>query len=109
MRKWKEREGRWQLWVFIAIMCLTFPNLLVMHGISAWLGGDAWHGKIEAGRYFVDSKGHLTEVSRFAYHVSLYQTYSVFFGYAALFAPYAIYQIVRMIDRVKAVMRSSAP
>ncbi len=96
-------------WMYILLACLSVPNLFVLFGLSIWLGGDAWYGKVEAGRYFVGSKGHLTEVSRFAYHLSLYQLYSVFFGYAAVFGLSIIGQIVRMIDWANARIFSSDP
>jgi hypothetical protein len=89
------------------MICLSVPNLLVLFGISAWLGGDAWYGRIEAGRYFVGSKGRLTEVTELKYYLSLFQIYSVFIGYTGLFVATGFVQIGRLISWFKARLRSS--
>jgi hypothetical protein len=91
----------------IALLCLSVPNLFVLFGISAWLGGDAWHGMINNGRYFVGSKGRFTEVTAFKYYLSLFQIYSVFIGYAGLLVATSFVQIGRLISWFKARLRSS--
>ncbi len=86
----------------IILAWLSVPNLVLLFALSAWLGGDACSGKVDAGHYFVGNRGHLTEVSKFAYHLSLYQIYSVFFGYASVFGLTAIGQIVRLMRWLRA-------
>ncbi len=103
------RAPRYARWVMIALLCLSVPNLFVLFGISAWLGGDAWHGMIVDGRYFVGRKGRFTEVTAFKYYLSLNQIYTVFVGYAGLFVATLFTQTTGLISWVKARLRSSAP
>jgi hypothetical protein len=91
----------------ITLICLSVPNLLLLFWISAWLGGDAWYGRVEAGRYFVASKGRLTEVTELKYYLSLFQIYSIFIGYAGVLVATGFVQIVRLIGWLKARLCSS--
>lgn len=47
--------------VLVAFGFVNFPLFVIIHLI---LGGDAWGGKVEAGRYYLSMNGRLTEVSR---------------------------------------------
>jgi hypothetical protein len=100
---------RYARYAMITMICLSVPNLLVLFGISAWLGGDAWYGMINDGRYFVGSKGRFTEVTAFKYYLSLNQIYTVFVGYAGLFVATLFALTTGLISWVKARLRSSAP
>jgi hypothetical protein len=80
-----------------------------LFGISAWLGGDAWHGMINDGRYFVGSKGRFTEVIAFKYYLSLYQIYSVIIGYAGVFVAMVFAQVLRLISWARARLSTPNP
>jgi hypothetical protein len=103
------RLHRYARWAMIALICLSVPNLFVLYGISAWLGGDAWYGKIEAGRYFVGSKGRLAEVTEQKYYLILYQIYSVIIGYAGLFVAMVFAQVLRLISWARARLSTPNP
>ena len=52
------------LWALVAL----FPVNLLAFGIASQvLGGDAWSGRREEGKYFVGNHGTYTQVSRKAY------------------------------------------
>jgi len=48
---------------FSAIFVATVINSFVFVAAALYLGGDALSGKIENGRYYLNSHGHYTEVS----------------------------------------------
>ena len=47
----------------LAVFLLGFANFALFFTISVAIGGDAVAGRVEGGRYYVSSHGHLTEVS----------------------------------------------
>jgi hypothetical protein len=104
-----KQHQRYIRWTITVLLCLSVPNLFILFGISAWLGGDAWYGKVEAGRYFVGSKGRLTEVTEYQYYLSLFQIYSVFVGFAGVFGATIIKQFAGLINWVRSRLSPSAP
>jgi hypothetical protein len=48
----------------------ALANFLVFFAVAIYIGGDAWNGKVEEGRYYVASHGKYTEVSSEVWHYS---------------------------------------
>ena len=55
---------------FSAVFIATVINFFVFIAVALYLGGDALSGKIENGRYYLNSHGHYTEVSARIYQYS---------------------------------------
>jgi len=72
------------------LFALMFVNFLSFVLLAWWLGGDAFNGHERAGKYFLSSKGQLTEVS---YAVFLYSKIHIY----ALFANFALLIISALI------------
>ena len=54
-----------RLCLFLCLLCVA--NWLACGAVALWLGGDAWGGYIESGRYYVGGHGRYAEVSHVAY------------------------------------------
>jgi len=52
------------------LMAIGVLNFLSFAIISTYLGGDAQHGKIEDGKYYVGGHGHYSEVSHATFEYS---------------------------------------
>ena len=52
------------------VMAIGVLNFLSFAIISTYLGGDAQHGKIEDGKYYVGGHGHYSEVSHATFEYS---------------------------------------
>ena len=61
--------------VFFTLAALNFGVFVV---VSHYIGGDALNGYSAGGRYYLDSKGHLTEVSRAVFAYSKWHAISLF-------------------------------
>jgi hypothetical protein len=61
-------------------------NFTVFIMLSFYLGGDAWNGHEEGGKYFLDSHGKLTEVTRAVFTYSWWHMFSVFVTAPFMFA-----------------------
>jgi hypothetical protein len=48
---------------------------------SAFIGGDAFSGKIEGGKYFLGRHGHYTEVSRNVFTLNRFHGYVAWSGF----------------------------
>ena len=67
------------------VSLLWIANFAVYVGVAIWLGGDAFNGHSDAGRYFLAMRGHLTEVSRGVFQFSRWYTYILFAHFAVAF------------------------
>ena len=65
-------------WMLGTALIFALLNFLTFVVIAAQIGGDAWNGHSENGRYFLDSHGHLTEVSHFVFSYSYFHVVAVF-------------------------------
>lgn len=80
--------------VCYAIFLAGWLNFLFFWIAAVTLGGDAVNGKVEGGHYYLDSHGHLTEVSRGVFMYSRIHTYSIFITHPlAILAAVVGYQI----------------
>lgn len=66
------------VWLLYGLAVLALVNFAVFFFSCLFLGGDALSGHAAGGRYWLGSKGQLTEVSRAVYTYSLWQTRSMF-------------------------------
>ncbi len=55
----------------MAVAILNFVSFAV---ISTIIGGDAIHGKVEGGRYYIGGHGHFAEVSPSVFKYSTFHT-----------------------------------
>jgi len=53
-----------------AIILAAFINFLLLFFISLIIGGDAWHGKITGGRYYLGHRGVYTETNYYIFMFS---------------------------------------
>ena len=51
-------------------VCMAMLNFFAFMIHDALIGGSAGNGKVQAGKYYVGSHGHYTEVSRAAFRFS---------------------------------------
>jgi hypothetical protein len=64
--------------VAAACTVLGTVNFFAAGAISMIIGGDALHGKVEQGRFFLGNKGEYTEVSAAVYYYNLVHMISMF-------------------------------
>jgi hypothetical protein len=57
---------------------LVAANFIAFGIASLWFGGDAIEGRVIGGHYFLNYKGHFTEVSRAVFVYSGWHAFSVF-------------------------------
>ncbi|WP_342360320.1 hypothetical protein [Terrarubrum flagellatum] len=78
LRRWfpfpKTRGDR----VVYVIVAIAAANFLSFAAISSFIGGDALNGKYEAGHYFLNNHGRLTEVSESVFNYSKWHARSLF-------------------------------
>jgi len=78
-------------WVIYPTATLVMINFIVFGAGSAYLGGDALNGYIQAGHYFLCAHGQCTQVSSATWHYSFWHAYAamgcilLLFGEVALF------------------------
>lgn len=65
------------------LFAITILNFFVFFVVATLIGGDAFNGKIEDGKYYVASKGTYTEVSKAVFTYSRCHVYSLFVTFAA--------------------------
>jgi len=53
------------------VVVINFVTFLV---VGHWLGGSAWNGKVEAGKFFLADHGRYTEVTEGVYWYSWWHT-----------------------------------
>ena len=70
-------------WTVLGVACMA--NFAVFFIVALAIGGDAFNGKAEGGRYFLANHGKLTEVSRAVYDYSRYHTMSLFITHPLAF------------------------
>ena len=70
-------------WTVVGVACLA--NFVVFLIAALALGGDAFNGKVEGGRYFLANHGKVTEVSREIFDYSRYHTMSLFITHPLAF------------------------
>jgi hypothetical protein len=63
--------------VLQALVVLSVANFALFVVVGLCIGGDAWSGVVRDGHYFLNSKGHFTEVSRPVFLYSKWHLYSV--------------------------------
>lgn len=68
---------RWARALGGTLVALAFVNFLAFFLIALYLGGDAWNGKVDGGRYFLMSHGKYTEVSQAVWTYSWWHVISV--------------------------------
>src|SRR5262245_30952673 len=67
----------------VTASCLL--NFVVFVLVANWLGGDAVNGHVEAGHYFLASKGRATEVSREVFQYSRWHVYLLWANFLVAF------------------------
>jgi hypothetical protein len=60
-------------------------NFLLFCAISVCIGGSAWSGKVEDGRYFLSMNGRLTEVSHGVWTYSRYHEFTMLVLWVSMF------------------------
>jgi hypothetical protein len=65
--------------VCLVLLILGLLNFALFMIGTAYLGGDAGNGKIDAGHYFLADHGRLTEVSKSVFQYSKLHAASLFF------------------------------
>jgi hypothetical protein len=78
-------------WVVYPTAALAMINFFAFVAGSAYLGGDALNGYVQAGHFFVCAHGHCTEVSSAAWHYSYWHAYASFGGILLVFAEIALF------------------
>ncbi len=88
-RSYSKRAG-WVLYPTIGLAAINFFSFVFA---SAYLGGDALNGHIQAGHYFlcVHVHGHCTEVSSSIWHYSYWHAVSAIGGFLLVFALTALF------------------
>lgn len=76
LRRRRMMPGEWQFCVFGILASTWGLNLILVHYLFFMftVGGTAWGGKVEDGRYFVGRVGEFTQVSRALYWTSWWHT-----------------------------------
>lgn len=64
--------------VGLTLFLVGIINFLAFFIVTNVVGGDAFNGKIQEGRYFLGYRGTYTEVGRFAYNCSYVHDLSIF-------------------------------
>lgn len=87
--------------VFIVLAAVAPLNFLLYAVIADNIGGDAVNGRAEAGRFYLGSHGHYTEVSRAVFTYSKLHTYAVWANYLLFFTYGAVLEIKERRARSK--------
>ncbi|WP_428484515.1 hypothetical protein [Rhodopila sp.] len=74
----KKRGSRSMMRLLKTVVAVAIVNFIAFVIIAILIGGDAWNGKMENGRYFVANHGRLTEVSASVFTYSLWHVRCLF-------------------------------
>ena len=91
----KEWLSEGAILLYELILSIIGLNFLIFFIITFIVGGDAAGGKIENEKYYLNMKGHLTEVSEWVYIYSKYHGLSVSWSFFIFLGAPGIFIIIK--------------
>lgn len=91
----KEWLSGWTVLAYEFVLAIIGLNFLLFFIMSFIVGGDAAGGKIEDGKYYLNMKGHLTEVSEWVFMYSKYHGLSVIWSFLVCLGLPGIFIVIK--------------